>query len=69
MNVGLDHRIWIYTQLKGPKCKKERYQGEKRVIETHGIATNIDLSTQAWHGVHKHIDLSIGMTLGPKRQI
>ena len=27
----------------------------------YGIATNIDLSTQAWHGAHKHIDLSKNM--------
>ena len=28
-------------------------------IEAHGIATNINLSTQLWHGAHKHIDLTI----------
>ena len=27
----------------------------------HGIATNIDPSTQAWHETHKHIDLRIDM--------
>ena len=46
---------------EGPKHKKERYQGVKKAKVAHGIATNIDISTQAWYGAHKHIDLSIGM--------
>ena len=62
MDVGLYHRIEIYyTILEGPKCKKERYQGTKRAKVAHGIAINIDLSTQAWHRAHKYIDRSIGM--------
>ena len=32
---------------------------DKRAKVAHGIATNIDPSTQAWHGAHKHIDLNI----------
>ena len=47
MDVGLNHRIQIYTKPKGPKSKKERYQRTKRAKVAHGIATNIDLSTQA----------------------
>ena len=41
------------------KKQEKRYQGTTRAKVAHGIATNIDLSTQAWHGAHKHIDLSI----------
>ena len=36
---------------------------DKKAIEAHGIATNIDPSTQAWHGTHKYIDLSIKMQI------
>ena len=51
--------ILIYTLPKGPKSKKERFQRTKRAKVAHGKATNINMSTQAWHRAHKHIDLSI----------
>ena len=41
------------------KTQEREISRDKRAIESHGIATNIDLSTQIWHGAHKHIDLSI----------
>ena len=60
MDVGLDHMIWIYTLPISAKTQERKISRDKRAIEAHVIATNIDLSKQAWHGAYKHIDLSIG---------
>ena len=43
------------------KTQEREILRDGRAIEAHGIATNIDPSTQAWHGAHKDIDLSIRM--------
>ena len=60
MDVGLDHMIWIYTPPMWAKTQEREISRDGRAIEAHGIATNIDPSTQAWHGAPKHIDLNIG---------
>jgi len=43
------------------KTQEREIPRDRRPLEAHGIATNIDLSTQAWHRAHKHIDLRIRM--------
>ena len=43
------------------KIQEREILRDGRAIEARGIATNIDPSTQAWHGTHKYIDLSIRM--------
>ena len=49
----------LYHTKRAKKQEREILR-DKRTKVAHGIATNIDLSTQAWHEAHKHIDLSIG---------
>ena len=41
MDVGLDHKIYIYTLPKGPKHKKRGMVRDKMALEAHGIATNV----------------------------
>ena len=51
----------------GQNTRKRDIKGQKGYRSTWHSNQHIDLSTQIWHGAHKHIDLSIGMTQGPKR--
>ena len=54
---GCRPRPWeLYLHPTGRTKKQEREISKG----AHGIATNIDPSTQAWHEAHKHIDLSKG---------
>ena len=41
MDVGLDHKIKIYTLPKGPKHKKRGIARDKKALKAYGIATNI----------------------------
>ena len=48
----------LHPTGRAKKQEREITRDERDKV-AHGIATNIDPSTQAWHGAHKHIDLSI----------
>ena len=50
----------LHTTRRAKKARKRDIKRQRAKV-AYGIATNIDLSTQAWHGAHKHIDLNIGM--------
>ena len=41
MDVGLDHKIYIYTLPKGPKHKKNEITRDRKALQAHGIATNM----------------------------
>ena len=42
----------LYHTKRAKKQEREILR-DKRTKVAHGIATNIDLSTQAWHGAYK----------------
>ena len=48
----------LHPTGRAKKQEREITRDERDKV-AHGIATNIDPSTQAWHRAHKHIDLSI----------
>ena len=57
----------LHPTNKGQNTRNRDIKEQKGYRSAHGIETNIDISTPTWHGAHKHIDLSICMTYGPKR--
>ena len=53
----------LHPTNKGQNTRNRDIKEQKGYRSTHGIETNIDISTPTWHGAHKHINLSIGMQI------
>ena len=57
----------LHPTNKGQNTRKRDIKGQKGYRSIQHSNQHIDLSTQTCHEAHKHEDLSIGMTRGPKR--
>ena len=57
----------LHPTNKGQNTRKRDIKGQKAYRSTWHSNQHIDLSTQTWHEAHKHKDLSISMTWGPKK--
>ena len=67
---GCKPRPWdldLHPTSKGQNTRNRDIKEQKGYRSAHGIKTNIDISTPTWHGAHKHINLSIGMTRDLKK--